>query len=324
MKHRSDEGMIFFYIKPISLTNFPQYPVDMSSCPEKSSSSLNHPDHFRRSSPRGSGDHLSHSSPESSDGERDCRDTADFPFVIRIPTVVLRKHRKDGAYFVYMVCVTVRKTSPLGCVQRDANNEWIVGHRYTTLESLHADLMGQKLADLAADENGQNDGQPEYSEGGKLSGVTLAHSCLPRPLPGLEYFRFPRKRVLPTIPTLAAGRFPACLKNSSEWIAHHSAYVDYPVAVGESRRVEQRRRELEQYLNRLIRLVWCVSQTTEVDSVLRSVGVPRVPMRDGSGERTTGDPNRNEPVASPTKDKDVEQLKSRLIGLLPVLSENWQ
>lgn len=300
---------------------------------------MNDPDLFRRSCSRGLVYQKSHSSSESveviDDDEFEHYETVDFPFVIRIPTVVLRKHRKEGAYFVYMISVTMRRTTHLSDGHQDTNDchnasclQWTVGHRYTTLKSLHADLMGQKPTDLT-DESERDSkkigDQTDLSSSSITRGSRLAHSCLPRPLPGLEYFRFPRKRILPTIPTLAAGRFPACLKNSTDWITYHSAYLDYPVAAGESRRVEQRRCALEQYLNRLVRLVWCISQTTEVDNVLRSMGIPGAHKREAFREQYISE-EASGIVHGPKNDDimELDQLKSRLIGLLPVLSETRQ
>ncbi|VDP74632.1 unnamed protein product [Echinostoma caproni] len=305
----------------------------MTSCPERGYNPMNDADRFESpSSSCGSAEHhASASSLESvenlGDWEGGCHDATDFPFLIRIPTVVLRKHRTKGVYFVYMICVTIWKTSHIAGDQQNVAEhwhsisrlEWTVGHRYTTLESLHADLMGQKVPGTAEeDDPDQTVEQMKKTEEHKPSGLILAHTCLPRPLPGLEYFRFPRKRVLPTIPSLAAGRFPACLKDSSDWITCHSAYVDYPVAAGESRRVEQRRRALEQYMNRLIRLVWCVSQTPEVDHVLQTMGVESVPTRD-KPEEDNG--LRNEPGTPSAEQGELQQIKSRLISLLPILSE---
>ncbi|KAA0184191.1 hypothetical protein FBUS_06715 [Fasciolopsis buskii] len=307
----------------------------MSSCPERSFDSLNDPDLFKRSSSHGLVYQESHSSSESveaiDDDEFEHRERIDFPFVIKIPTVVLRKHHKEGSHFVYMICVTMKRTIHLNDehqVTNDHHNasclQWTVGHRYTTLKSLHADLMGQKPTDLTYEserDSKEIDDQTDPSSNSITRGSRLAHSCLPRPLPGLEYFRFPRKRILPTIPTLAAGRFPACLKNSTDWITYRSAYLDYPVAAGESRRVEQRRCALEQYLNRLVRLVWCISQTTEVDNVLRSMGLPRAHRRETPREQYIGEEASGIVHGPKNDDMELEQLKSRLIGLLPVLSE---
>ncbi|CAL8088336.1 unnamed protein product [Calicophoron daubneyi] len=241
-----------------------------------------------------------------------------IPFEISIPSVNLRKHRKFGTYFVYMIKIRVfpnSRTARISDLPTEIHHaEWIVGRRYTTLEKLHLDLMGKSEEEEG--EEKQKESESSNSETESLGHRYYAHPCLPRPLPGLNSLCFPKRRLLPTIPVLEAGFSPIC--GAIPFESHESdEYADCVVPANSSRRVEERRVGLENYLNNLVRLVWQAGQILDVANVyIATVGTEKADRPDRPRSALT--------AHSDSTQDSIMNLKIKLLDLIPVFSPEWR
>ncbi|KAF7233157.1 hypothetical protein EG68_07886 [Paragonimus skrjabini miyazakii] len=210
---------------------------------------------------------------------------------LTIPQVVLRRRPAHQTHYVYMIHFRISTNianAPLGTEQ--SVSEWTVGHRYTTLAELHAELMDRQ--DFEPEQNHN----PSESKAEPIH----AHRCLPRPLPGLEALVFPKKRRLPTVVTpMLPPSWLNCVNSASD-------QVDCLVRPGQSERVDQRRAQLEVYLRELVHLVWAISETTPVASVYNAMMAKR------------NDVGYEEPPIPDTQ--TAEGVKQRLLSLLPIFS----
>lgn len=214
-----------------------------------------------------------------------------FGINLCVPSVALRYHHRGGEkYFVYLIKTEITELANSiteSSAHLSNTIQWTVGRRYSELVALHDELLG------VPSPNNKCTTSDDEQVGDRVK--LFAHACLPRPLPGAELIPFPKRRRIPTL-TAVVALYCASSSFSKESGLDH---VDVPVHTSRSARVEDRRRDLESYLIRLVDLVWQLSWTPAVNSAFNA-------MVGHSGHDLI-----------PTT---ISGVKSRLVALLPILS----